>query len=418
MNKVSRPYRPGDEAQINRLYAMVTGRERTPEQYAWEWLETWDGRGSIDLLFDLDRPEGDQLIAQYSLIPTPLSVFGKPTVAGKTENCMSHPDHWRTGLYLPHEQEWFEKEKARYSFFFTTAGQVSHGAVGKIRRKLGYVAFDNWVRYTLWLRSGTLRDELRAIAAAKGAVGRALAPAFAGLGTAALQGVSRLRRRRRCGYRTATHKAGEAPLGEIEALWSANREAYGITVDRSTAYLSWRIDRDPYLEHEYLTMWDEGRGGGAAREGGGADRGGVRSGPAGGATGGAAAGRGRLLGYAVYYERHGILSIVDIVVDGRSGPLYRHLLAALTERGRQRGVEKITCLTLRRSRPLARCLRSAGFLNKGILSPAAFRRSFRPRQFFLYVPEELRDDPRVTDHDSWYVTELVLEGRDYDRGAD
>ena len=97
VNQVSRPYRPGDEAQINRLYATITGRERTPEQYAWEWLETWDGRGTMDLMFDLDRPEDDQLIAQYSLIPTPLSVFGKPSLAGKTENCMSHPDHRRTG---------------------------------------------------------------------------------------------------------------------------------------------------------------------------------------------------------------------------------------------------------------------------------------------------------------------------------
>jgi len=387
VNQVSRPYRPGDEAQINRLYAMITGRERTPEQYAWEWLETWDGRGTMDLMFDLDRPEGDQLIAQYSLIPTPLSVFGKPTVAGKTENCMSHPDHRRTGLYFPHEQEWFEKEKERYSFFFTTAGQVSHGAVGKIRLKLGYLAFDNWVRYTLWLKPDVLRDELRSIAAAKGKPGKALAPAFGGLGTGALQGVSRLRRRGGCGHRAETHKAGAAPLDEIEALWDRNREAYGISVDRTARYLEWRIDRDPYLEHEYLTIRDGGAGGG-------------------------------LLGYAVYYVRDGILSLVDLIVEGRSPALHRHLLAAVTGRGEELGAEKVTCLTLRRGRELARSLRASGFLNKGILSPAAFRRSFRPRQFFLYVPEELRDDPRVTEHDNWYVTELVLEGRDYDRGAD
>jgi len=32
----------------------------------------------MNLVFDLDREEGDQLVAQYSLIPTPLSVWGRP----------------------------------------------------------------------------------------------------------------------------------------------------------------------------------------------------------------------------------------------------------------------------------------------------------------------------------------------------
>lgn len=376
VREISRTYRPGDEVQINRLYAMITGRERTPGEYAWEWLDTWAGQGSINLRFDLDREEGDQLIAQYSLIPTPLSVFGRPTVAGKTENCMSHPDHRGTGMYSLHERECFEKEKEKYSFFFTTAGQVAGGAVGRVRLKLGYRAFDNWVNYTLWLRPGALRQELRAIIAAKGAVGRTLAPVLSAPVAAVVQAFSRCRRRGRCGYRMAVDRAGAEPLEEIDALWQANRERYGITVDRTAGYLRWRIDEDPYLEHEYLTI---------------------------------SAGD-RLLGYAVYFIQNDTLHIVDLLVDGERAALFRHLLAAVAGRGRERGVERVKCLTLRRSPFLARRLRSAGFLNKAIFSPVALRRSFRPRQFFLYIPDDLRDDPRVADQASWYVTELVLEG--------
>lgn len=375
---VSRPYQPGDEVQINKLYLSITGRDRSAEDFAWEWLETWAGQGSMDLAFDLDREEGDQLVAQYSLIPTPLSLWGRPALAGKTENCMCHPDpvYRGTGLYSSHEREWFEKEKEKYGFFFTTAGQVTGGAVGKVRTKLGYLPFDNWANYTLWLRTGTLREELGAIVAARGRAGKALAPVLGGLLAAAVQGWSRLRRRHSCGYRVAVHDAAAAPLAEIARLWERNRERYGISVDRSAGYLRWRISEDPHLTHEYLTMrGDDG-----------------------------------LLGYAVYFVQRGTLHVVDILADGADTALFRHLLAALVRRGRVLGVERVQCLALRRSRLLPRRLRSAGFFDTAVLSPAGFIRSFRPRQFFLYIPEELREDPRVSDHASWYITELVLEG--------
>jgi len=377
LRTVSRQYQPGDEVQINRLYRLIAGRDRSVEEFAWEWLDTWAGPGSMNLVFDLDREEGDQLIAQYSLIPTPLSVHGRPVLAGKTENCMSHPDHRGTGLYSAHERECFEREKERYRFFFTTAGEVAGGAVGRVRVKLGYRPFDNWAKYTVWLRTAALREELRAMVAAKGKIGARAAPALAGLLAAALQTYSRLRRRRVCRYRTAVHGAADAPLEEIASLWERNRARYGITVDRTTAYLRWRVNEDPYIEHEYLTMRDDGR----------------------------------LLGYVVAYVDRGTLYVVDLLTEGASTALFRHLLAALLRRGRELGVDRVRCVTLRRSRLLPRRLRSAGFLDIAVLSPAAYVSSRRPRQFFLYVPEELRDDPTVADPAGWYLTELVLEGR-------
>jgi hypothetical protein len=376
LHTISRPYQPGDEVEINRLYLSITGRDRSAAEFAWEWLDTWAGRGSMNLVFDLDREQGDQLIAQYGLIPTPLSLWGRPTVAGKTENCMSHPVCRGTGLYSSHERECFEREKAKYSFFFTTAGQVAGGAVGKVRTKLGYVPFDNWVNYTLWLRTGTLREELGALVAAKGTIGRKSAPVLGALLTGALQAYSHLRRRHTCGYRVAVHVAAEAPLAEIASLWERNRVRYGISVDRSAAYLQWRVNDDPHIEHEYLTMYgDDG-----------------------------------LLGYVIYFVQRDTLHVVDILVDGAHTGLFRHLLAALVRRGRELRVDRIKCLALRRSGLLPRRLRSAGFLDTAVLSPAGYIRSFRPRQFFLYIPEELRGDPRVSDHANWYVTELVLEG--------
>ena len=75
MKKIVRRYQPGDEKQINNLYRTITGRTRTTEEYYWEWVDTWHGKGSVYLIFDEERPPNDQLIAQYSLIPTPISIF-------------------------------------------------------------------------------------------------------------------------------------------------------------------------------------------------------------------------------------------------------------------------------------------------------------------------------------------------------
>jgi hypothetical protein len=383
LRTVSREYRPGDEAQINGLYRLITGRDRSADEFAWEWLDTWAGRGSMNLVFDLDREPGDQLIAQYSLIPTPLSVWGRPTIAGKTENCMSHPDHRGSGLYSSHERECFEKEKEKYTFFFTTAGEVAGGAVGKVRMKLGYVAFDNWAKPTLWLRTRPLREELQAMLAGRGAAARRLAPVLSGVLAALLQGYSHLRRRRACSSRVEVHAPADAPLDEIADLWERNRERYGVTVDRSARYLRWRVNDDPYIEHEYLTMHGDGA----------------------------------LLGYVVSYVEGDTLYVADVLVDGADSGLFRHLLAALTRRSRQLPVDRIKCLTLRRSRLLPRLLRGAGFIDTAVLWPSAFISSRRPRQFFLYIPEELRGDGRVSDPAGWYITELVLEGRPRGRSA-
>ncbi len=376
MRIVSRPYQPGDEVQINRLYLFLTGRDRTPGQFAWEWLDTWAGQGSMNLVFDLDREEGDQLVAQYSLIPTPLSVWGRPALAGKTENCMSHPDHRGSGLYSAHERACFEKEKERFSFFFTTAGQVAGGAVGRVRAKLGYVAFDDWANFTLWLTTSALRRDISSILTAKGAVAKKLAPALSAVLAVALQAYSHLRRPRACRYRVTLHDPADAPLQEIAGLWERNRERYGISVERSAGYLQWRVSDDPHVAHEYLAIHGEGG----------------------------------LLGYVISFVQGDTLHVVDVLADGARADLFRHILAALERRGRELGVTRIKCLTLRRSALLPTRLRSAGFIDTAALSPASLTKRARPRQFFLYVPEELRGEPAVTDNAAWYITALVLEG--------
>jgi hypothetical protein len=202
-------------------------------------------------------------------------------------------------------------------------------------------------------------------------------PVLSSLLAPLVQAYSHLRRRRRCGYRVAVHGEADAPLEDIADLWERNRECYGISVDRRVDYLRWRINDDPYIVHEYLAMYGDGR----------------------------------LLGYVIYYVQGDKMYIADVLVDGARTDLFRHLLAGLAARSRELAVGRVMCVTLRHSRLLPRFLRSAGFLAPPVVRPPAFIRAYRPRQFFLYVPEALRGDPKVSSPDSWYITEFFLEGR-------
>ena len=242
--------------------------------------------------------------------------------------------------------------------------------------KLGYVAFDNWANYTLWLQMSALREDLDSILAARAGPARSWRPRRAACWrrscrrTATCGGHGPAASGWRCTARPMRRWKRSRPSG------SATAPHYGITVDRSVGYMRWRVNDDPHVEHGYLTVHgDDG-----------------------------------LLGYAIAFVQGDTLHVVDVLVDGARTELFRDLFAAMIRWGRDLGVTRIKCLVLRRSVLLPRRLRSAGFVDTSALAPGALLRKPPPRQFFVYIPKELRGDPAVTDNANWYITALVLEG--------
>ena len=107
-NYITKVYESGDEVDINHLYKVVAKIDRNSREHNWEWVNTWDGVGEMYLMIDTEKKTGEQVVCQYSLIPTPVSYFGKYLSGGKTENCMSHPDLRGKKLFFPFEKENFE----------------------------------------------------------------------------------------------------------------------------------------------------------------------------------------------------------------------------------------------------------------------------------------------------------------------
>lgn len=376
MKLLQRPYQPGDEVGINKLYKLITGRERSDEQYRWEWVHTWCGQGSIWLAFDEDRAPDDQLIMQYSLIPTPFSVRGESYLAGKTENCMSHPDLRGKGHYFLHEQKYFEEAKKRFQIFFTTTGNVARGAPGAVRRKLGYKAFDSWVNLSFQLNK---------------------LPAYNNNGKSLLgktwNGIlPYIRNIRHCYCSLFIPKQTDpnmiimeehqAPLMEIEQLWEKNKYLYGITVERTSKYLHWRINKNPYFQHKYL-LYRQGKS---------------------------------LKGYVIFCILKGnILKIVDIFADDKDERIFKSMLKQLIFWAVENQMDVIQCLTSSKNLFLRRVFSSCGFLPRFNISRFMnfYKTNLSQRlPFHVFISDSVvNTHPDILNTGDWYMTELVFEGR-------
>lgn len=378
MKLLQRPYQPDDEVGINTLYKLITGRDRSDEQYRWEWMDTWSGQGSIWLAFDEDRALGDKLIMQYSLIPTPFSVWGESYLAGKTENCMSHPDLRGKGLYFLHEQQYFEEAKKRFQIFFTTTGNVAKGAPGAVRRKLGYKAFDSWVNLSFQLNAKTGPGSNRKSLAGK--IWNALFPCMRCLlhlyfswfipkqSNASMEIVGE----------------NQAPLKDIEHLWQISKGSYGITVERTAIYLNWRINENPYFRHQYL-LYREGEA---------------------------------LKGYVIFYKIKGnIIKVLDIFAERKDEIVFKEMIKQLIFLAKANHVDEINCLTSCNNRFLRKLFGSCGFLtgiNIRKLSILTTEKNLsQKRPFHVFISDTvIKKHQDVLNARDWYMTELVFEGRE------
>ncbi len=379
INKLQRSYQPGDEIQINNLYKLITGRKRSNEEYVWEWINTWDGMGEIWLYFDKNRKPNDQLIAQYSLIPTPLSIFGETYISGKTENCMSHPDIRGHGLYFPHESKYFNETKKRFKVFFTTTGHVAKGAPGKIRQKLGYRAFDDWVSYRVFCRNQNFSIDFNSLFPSiltKNSIIKKMCELI-------FSAFLRILPRQNISNTNGCFKIyddSNIPLKLVENLWNQNKTSYGITVDRSESYLKWRLVENPYHNHMYVCYFEKGK----------------------------------LIGYAVMVAEQNSYLIIDLFANKNQPIVLKKILITIKHLASKNGIFQVKCNTLKRNKCLARILKSAGFFNpKEILNKFIMKKSKKPSQFFVYISKEINIKGNPWNHNHWYVTDLLKEGRPY-----
>lgn len=83
-----RPYQPGDEVAITKLFETVFSQPMSPAFWRWRFLEHPAGGPLISLAFD-----GEILAGHYSACHAPLSLLGEVRPACLSMTTMTHPDY-------------------------------------------------------------------------------------------------------------------------------------------------------------------------------------------------------------------------------------------------------------------------------------------------------------------------------------
>lgn len=232
MKFFSRPYKDGDASAINQLYFEVTGRRRSIEQHAWQWLQSPAGIGEMWLI-EYENEEGQRkLIGHHGVMAEIFTFYGKEIIVGKTENTMILPEFRDKILYLRYEKEFLNNYQKRFGAIFSTFGPRN---AMKMRAALGYknnntwkntyIGYDPFVSISLVLnkikilRKNINLDKIRDFV---------------------------------CGDFTCQVLDVNNNNFDFDAFWGRISKNYELTPARSKENLNWRFWTNPY--HQYKTL--------------------------------------------------------------------------------------------------------------------------------------------------------------------
>jgi hypothetical protein len=379
LNPHSRPFQEGDEEQIVGLYNKITGRNRTVLQHQWEWLQSPIKKKAIWVIEDQNT---HQIIGHHGLIPTSISYNGTPYLMGKTENTIIDPGLSGNGMYFLYEKKFFEESSLLFDMLATTSGS---GVPGKIRRRLNYKPVGKYEIYFTTCKNKNLRygiaNILKTLSWSQPMVGVSkyvggflaclLAPLFH----------SKKGKGRDITCQRITNI--DQHYQEIDAFWQKNKDKFGITIDRNSEFLSWRIFDNPNVNYYFLKASD--------------------------AQG--------LLGYIILKVRNGAVKhgvIEDIVANNLDINIFLRLLSEAKHFFNQEGCAAIIFPTLEANKTLTDVLTKGGFVNSRIiyrlLNVLFHRKMPEQEEFLLNITQKDIDETIIFNPKNWYFTGLFFEG--------
>jgi hypothetical protein len=356
--------------EINDFYNRCTRRSRPLDAYRWEWLQTSLAPAAM---FAITEAATGRLVATNGYLPTPLVRRGRGVTAVRTENTLIDPVYRKKLFYLPFEKRARAEVLKEFQVIYTV-----HCAepLRPLRVRLGYQPVGWWVVYLPKLGAGYLRELLKR---ARNRVAPWVPDAVLSAAAAAAAGVARAvdALTRRPPALSIERLADVSDLGdEYVAFWRAARPAYDITIDRSPAFLEWRIKTNPHLRYHTWVLRAEGR---------------IHS---------------IVIGHTHGLGRAHALYVDDIIVGRYEDVAFAEVLACLP--ALDPGAEGIVFMTLALDTPLHRALRRAFPFQARCLDRFG-KRLFD--EMFAY------DRDGECNGEAWYVTPIFSEGMDTSRPA-
>ena len=239
-----------DYQALNDAYNRVINRSRTMEQYFWQWVNTpFDTSES----WVIEHVASHEIVGHHGVMYLPFAQQGNSVSVGKTENSFVLPGHKGKLFYPGFERIALNEMKDRFTYIFTTASNVSDGAVGLLRKRLGYVPVGKTACFGLSLSQSAIKKlSLRHFPSLFFlAVPLAL---FHSIVQWTVLLVGYVRARNVC----ATPLTWES-VDEVGAFWRNHRRFYGITPDRTSVYLSWRFAENPHKEYTLVRLTENSK---------------------------------------------------------------------------------------------------------------------------------------------------------------
>lgn len=220
------------------LFAACFSRNDSPRTLAalrWQYLDNPTGKLLVDVV-DAGSGADARLAAIYAVLPVPVVVDGKPSIGVQSLDTLTDADFRGRGLFLKLAKSTYERaarEGAAFVYGFPN-GNSAHGFFSRLE----------WVRLDpvpFLVRPLRTRYLLRRLGERLGALPDVTLP-------------SRLPSPPDDQELRAVRRFDE----RHEAIWRANARHIGVAVDRSAAYLNWRLRDKPGEDYRVLALHERG----------------------------------------------------------------------------------------------------------------------------------------------------------------
>lgn len=244
MNFTYRNYQPGDELAINGLYHTVTGRTRSVEEHAWQWLRTPAGDSEMWLI-EAELGDGQtKLIGHHGVMALEFTYKGMPVRVGKTENTMVLPEFREKILYPRYEKIFLSQYENKFHALFSTMGPP---AAIRVRKAMGYEAKHQWQKIYMGKEPFLSLVMVNDIITRK--LGRQYLRSFSETPKNLVIDGTRI-------DAYLGHVASSADF-DFDNFWKEISPKYLLTPSRTKKSISWRFWENPYRQHITLVMNNE-----------------------------------------------------------------------------------------------------------------------------------------------------------------
>lgn len=227
-----------DIETIVNIYNNITGRSRTVELHRWEWFESPFENKSYVII----NKDGD-ILGHHGILSVKLNYKGKTYSTGKTENTIMKKGYGP--LYFKNEMAMHNEYISNYDILITT---TAHGVTKKIREKLGYKVFSNYVSYIKIVDFNALTFKIK-----NKVISRSI-NIFAPIVNVFL-------------FKSKTNNKliekiaslQYADLEEIEIFYNRLKNDLHFSQERSRVFLEYRVLNNPYNEYFLLKLYSNNK---------------------------------------------------------------------------------------------------------------------------------------------------------------